>query len=262
MNKIGIVYFSGTGNTEFVAQNMKLALEKQDNQVNLINVEKDSIDLSDYNCIIIGGPVYVERYPEILLQYVENNLRNFRGKCMLFTTQGTNQATTTFQHAINRLTFLNITYCEFVLMPNNFFNFMFKEYTKEEAAKCIMESSAIVEGAVNEFLAGKTKFYPMNHFKVIMINMVYNLFYPIGVKFFNKKIAIDTDKCVNCKLCERNCPVNSIKITDKVSFNNSCLMCQRCMSNCPRDAFIYKNKQFVQYKPLFKESTYKEKKSS
>ena len=63
MNRIGIIYFSGTGNTKFVAQNMKIELEKYNKEVDLINIEKDTIDISDYKSLIIGGPVYVDRYP-------------------------------------------------------------------------------------------------------------------------------------------------------------------------------------------------------
>ena len=86
-----------------------------------------------------------------------------------------------------------------------------------------------------------------------MINMIYNLFYPFCTKLITNKIKIDQDKCINCKLCEKNCPTNCIKITDKASFNNNCLLCQRCMSRWPKDAFRYKKNIYVQYKPDFKD---------
>ncbi|MCC3866051.1 flavodoxin domain-containing protein [Terrisporobacter petrolearius] len=87
MKNIGIVYFSGTGNTKFVANNIKRELEIYNKEVNLINIEKGNINLKDYDSIIIGGPVYVDRYPEILIKYMEENLKGFTGKCMLFSTQ-------------------------------------------------------------------------------------------------------------------------------------------------------------------------------
>ena len=96
MNKIGIIYFSGTGNTKFIAQTIKEELEKHNINSDLINIEKDKINLDNYQSIIIGGPVYVERYPEILLKYVENNLKKYKGICMLFSTQANRNATVTF----------------------------------------------------------------------------------------------------------------------------------------------------------------------
>ena len=55
-NKIGIIYFSGTGNTKFVAQNMAKKLHQWGEEVDLINIEKDKpeetaqkiIDLYDF----------------------------------------------------------------------------------------------------------------------------------------------------------------------------------------------------------------------
>lgn len=42
MNKIGIIYFSGTGNTKFVAQTIQEELEKYNQDSDIINIEKDS----------------------------------------------------------------------------------------------------------------------------------------------------------------------------------------------------------------------------
>ena len=132
MNKIAVIYFSGTGNTKFIAKNIKNKLQEYGYESDLINIEKDKINPNDYKSLIIGAPVYVDRYPEILLKYMEKYLKNYKGKCMLFTTQASFKDSTSFQHCINRMPNLNITYCTFFTMPNNFFNFMFKKSSKEE----------------------------------------------------------------------------------------------------------------------------------
>ena len=78
MNKIGIIYFSGTGNTKFVAQTIKEELEKYNKDSDLISIEQDNVNLNKYESLIIGGPVYVERYPEILLEYMHKNLKEYK----------------------------------------------------------------------------------------------------------------------------------------------------------------------------------------
>lgn len=125
--KIGIIYFSGTGNTEFVAQNMAKKLHQWKETVDLINIEKNTIIPTDYKYIIIGGPVYVDRYPEILIKYAKDNLKNYKNKCMLFSTQASEKDSTAYQHFINNMPNLNITYCTYVPMPNNVYNFFFKK---------------------------------------------------------------------------------------------------------------------------------------
>ena len=44
MDKIGIVYFSGTGNTKFVARIIKRELERYNKEASLINIEKNKIN--------------------------------------------------------------------------------------------------------------------------------------------------------------------------------------------------------------------------
>ena len=139
MNKIGIIYFSGTGNTKFIAQTIKEELEKCNEDCDLINIESKTINLKNYKSLIIGGPVYVERYPEILLKYIDENLKTYKGKCMLFTTQANPNGTTTFQNCISKFPHLNVTYCMFIPMPNNFYNFVAKKSSKEEEIKLIKE---------------------------------------------------------------------------------------------------------------------------
>ena len=252
MNKIGIIYFSGTGNTKFIAQTIKEELEKHNINSDLINIEKDKINLDNYKSIIIGGPVYVERYPEILLKYVENNLKKYKGRCMLFSTQANRNATVTFQNFINKFPHLNVTYCMFIPMPNNFYNFFSKKMSKEEEIKLIKNAILKVRKEIKEFLNGKINLYPKKNINVKMVDSVYNMVYPYYARYLNNRINIDNDKCIHCKICEKNCPVKSIKITDKAKFDNNCTLCQRCLSKCPKNAFIYKKKEIEQYNPNFR----------
>ena len=81
-NKIGIIYFSGTGNTKFVAQNIAKKLQQWGEELDLINIEKDKIIPTHYKYLIIGGPIYIDRYPEILIKYAKDNLKNYKNKCI------------------------------------------------------------------------------------------------------------------------------------------------------------------------------------
>ena len=153
MNKIGIIYFSGTGNTKFVAQTIKEELEKYNKDSDLISIEQDNVNLNKYESLIIGGPVYVERYPEILLKYMNDNLKEYKGKCMLFSTQANPGGTSTFQNCISKFPHLNVSYCMFVPMPNNFYNFFAKKISKgvpHDFTQHAFDSSYRIDNLVRE----------------------------------------------------------------------------------------------------------------
>lgn len=252
MPKAAIVYFSGTGNTKFIAKNLKLELENNNINVDLINVEHDTIMPKQYDYILIGGPIYAERYTDLLLNYIDKNLKDYSGKCMLFATQVIDRSPAAFQHAINKFKFLNVSYCEYFTMPNNFYNFLlFKKTTEEEAKIAINESLKRCKRSIRYFIRGSEKRYYKNKPYIKMIDITYKAFYKYYMKHLWNKVTIDTDKCINCKLCEKSCPTKAISIENGVSVNNKCLLCQRCINNCPTEAFVYKDTPCTQYKPDF-----------
>ena len=250
MIRAAIIYFSGTGNTKFVACNMKKELEDRNIYTDLINIEKDTVLPCNYKYIIIGGPIYVDLYPDMLVNYIRKNLYGYTGRCMLFSTQSSNVPSSAFQDVLDRASFLNVKYCQYIQMPNNFYNFMFKKTPKEEEAKRIKEAINFSSKALEEFLSDREKIYHTNFLKVYFARAVYKIFYPHMAKRLTKNIEIDLNKCIHCRICPRK----SINLSNKVSFNDKCLLCQRCMNSCPRNAFLYKNKVYDKYEPNFKKN--------
>lgn len=51
-------------------------------------------------------------------------------------------------------------------------------------------------------------------------------------------ILVDTEKCIGCSMCQRDCPENNISITDKKAEirSQSCMKCGHCVAVCPKAA--------------------------
>lgn len=59
-------------------------------------------------------------------------------------------------------------------------------------------------------------------------------------RFALLKVEVDPDKCIDCKLCEINCPMD-IKILEyknqnKRVLSTECILCNTCSNVCPKDA--------------------------
>ena len=55
------------------------------------------------------------------------------------------------------------------------------------------------------------------------------------------KPVVDADKCVNCKLCERNCKAACIDIAHHRIDYSRCVACMDCIGKCPKDDIGYRH---------------------
>ncbi|GAH31752.1 unnamed protein product [marine sediment metagenome] len=62
----------------------------------------------------------------------------------------------------------------------------------------------------------------------------------VGARASIMKIAVDTEKCIQCGACERACPmdIKILEYTDKGSRVTSaeCIQCMECITVCPTSA--------------------------
>jgi MinD superfamily P-loop ATPase len=59
---------------------------------------------------------------------------------------------------------------------------------------------------------------------------------------YDKGFIIE-DTCNGCKVCEKVCPVNNIKVKDKPTFKHECICCYACTHNCPQNAIRLKSEK-------------------
>lgn len=116
-----ILYFSGTGNSRFVARKVAKITEDQILSLNEMLKSKVNVDLTQEERYIFVLPVYAGRIPRIIEEWIRKRDFNQEAEVYFLLTCGQ----TPFQSAlyINRLCkdkHLNLIGFDFFVMPENY----------------------------------------------------------------------------------------------------------------------------------------------
>lgn len=245
-----IVYFSGTGNTEYVAKAIKDGFVNKNIVCDSYEVSKNTGFEDKYDFYVFGAPIYAEMFPEFYTQWVKKHITKGNSrKCIIFSTQASEFACgpTVFAKDLKKIGF-EVVIEDCILMPNNYYVVMFKKFSEQQVSDALKQSKGRAEVVIDKFLNNGTLFNTAKG-REIWAKPVFKIFALWSKKWAKKGLSVDMDKCTQCGLCQKQCPVNNIKVNkDSVTFSDKCISCQRCVHKCPVNAFLYKNKVIDQYK--------------
>lgn len=247
-----ILYFSGTGNTKFIAN--KLCEEFIQNKCNMdIHSIEENINIKkySYDYLIVGFPKYFEYIPEIFMEYIKDNI-NYSGKeikTMIFST-GRDEIKSSFKELEDLLLEKNYK----VIITKNFkmpdSHILSKKYKGVE----VSDLEEIYKISINEVKNSVENFLIENYSKEKISNFKGNIIKRLS-RFRTRELYKNSYKfsisssCDKCNLCVRNCPTKNIdNIANEIKFRDNCIMCCRCISICPQNAILYKEKKYSQYK--------------
>ncbi|MFD3157753.1 EFR1 family ferrodoxin [Haloimpatiens sp. FM7330] len=249
--KGAIIYFSATGNTEYVAELFKKEFSKSNIECDLIDIVKHNELKEEYSFYIFGAPIHAEFFPNIYIKWIEKNLKfGNNKKCMIFSTQASNRGTgTEFLSKILKQRGFEIKIQQPITMPNNYYVVGFKEASEDKKQQICETAKHRIADIVKIFLLGEKSIEKVSGFKVKAYYPIFKLFNIYAKNWAKRTISIDYNRCIKCGACAKNCPTGNINIEDgEITFNSSCISCQRCLHICPVNAFLYKKKHFKQYK--------------
>ncbi|WP_027307795.1 EFR1 family ferrodoxin [Caloramator sp. ALD01] len=248
--KGAIIYFSGTGNTEFVAKLFKKAFEEKGYEMDLIEVTKQIKFKDDYSILVFGSCIHSEVFPDVYMRWIDKNILNGNSRrCIVFSTQAAKSAAgaNILSDTLKKRGF-NVSIVEHIVMPNNFYVVAFGKDTKEEVKQKTKKAEELVYEIVDSFLKDIKKIKEVSEIRKRYGNLAYSFFKKYAKTWAMKKISVDYDLCVKCLKCVSNCPTKNINFKDEIEFQDKCICCQRCIHQCPVNAFKYKGKHFEQYK--------------
>ena len=235
-----VLFFSATGNTEFIAR--QLALKLGDECLNLLDRVKrgDHSPLHSEKPYIICAPVYVCEIPRFLAAYLkEQTFTGSREVYFIFTSGGYAGISGQLAKAMFRKKKMRyLGHAEFKMPRNYVANDHYPMLPPEQVKERIHNSCRKLEQVAADIRAGRRlKARHVWLFETI-ITVPIN---PVWSKLkYQTKDFYATGGCVGCGKCERLCPLNNISIKDrKPVWGNECTHCMACIANCPTEAIEY-----------------------
>ena len=243
-----IIYFSGTGNSKFIADGLAEMLNETCESIPQLIDEKQYIDIKDGENLVIVYPTYAWQPPAIVLNYLKKIKISANAVVTAITTVGgeAGNGMSVLGKALDSRGF-KLTNTASVKMPDNFIA-MFEMPTEQEIKDCIVTAKSFIE-KIGGLLLSKKQFTLADEGKMATLktSLVYPLFKTLMI---SPKKFKNNDKCINCGKCIDICPTHNISIiANQVTWGKDCQWCMACIQRCPFEAIEYGNK--TQKKPRY-----------
>lgn len=240
-----ILYFSGTGNSRYVAEVIGKVTEDEILSMNQMIKKHEKRAINSENPYVFVCPVYAGRIPRIVENYI--NETNFEGsKKAYFVVTCSETPWRTVDYVEKLLNKKGITMIGFnsIIMPQNYI-VMYDTPSKAEADK-IIDKSLLKILDIAELIKKEKSLSIEKPGKKIMSSIINPIMYATTV---NAKKFKFTDKCVGCASCVEQCPLNNIKmVNEKPQWGKECTHCMACICGCPKNAIEYGNKTGNRYR--------------
>lgn len=243
--KTVICYFSGTGNTQKIADRYAEVLgasgEVETFLIEEVLTEKklpqELIEKIE-NCDLlgIGYPVYAFNAPPILLKFAKSLPHSKKIKrAFLFSSSGEpltmNNISSIKLSGILRRRNFDITNEYHYCMPYNII-FRHSDAMAYKMWQVAQQLVALDAAEISAGVAHRLKRVRCGKFLAWVMRCEH-----WGGRL-NGRLYRVSKECVHCNKCVNSCPTHNIKITKngKIKFGGKCLMCMRCAHLCPANA--------------------------
>lgn len=235
-----ILYFTGTGNSRYVAEQIAKITSDEIISINDKLKNNDTSDIKVNDKLVFVIPTYAWRIPKIVRKWISQT--NFTGvKNTWFVMTCGSEIGNSAKYNKKLCDEKGFTYMGTaqVVMPENYI-IMFSSPKQNEIEKIFAKAEPTIENTAKLINDNKSFSIPRNNLQdKFMSGLINQLFYPM---FVTKGFYAD-DKCTSCQKCAKICPLNNIKINDgKPIWDKNCTHCMACISYCPTEAIEYGKK--------------------
>lgn len=236
-----VLYFSGTGNSQYVA--IRLAKEISDEEVVSINACLKTGKVASTGSkrpLVFVAPTYSWRMPRVVERWIQKTA--FAGgqeAYFILTCAGGCGNAAFYAKKLCAKKGLRFRGLAPVLMPEIYLA-LFPTPSEAESRTILENANPIIAELSKKIRAGEALAEPsVSLAGRLQSGPVNSLFYPL---FVHDKGFRAAENCVSCGKCAARCPLNNIQLRNgKPVWMGNCTHCMACICGCPCEAIEYKS---------------------
>ena len=234
-----VLYFSGTGNSRYVAKQISKISGDELVSINQRLKEKDYSALSSEKPFVFVGPVYAGRLPRVMDDYIRRV--TFTGSKRVYFVVTCAQTPWQTAEYVQRLceekSFALLGFSS-VVMPQGYLAGGGTQ-PKEVNDKILKEAEPKII-SIAETIREKQMLPKEQPGKAMMSHVLNPIMYSMMIRAKGFRV---TGKCTGCGRCEALCPLNNVRLVNgKPVWGNQCTHCMACIAGCPSEAIEYGKK--------------------
>lgn len=237
-----IYWFSGTGNSKYVAEQLSVGLgDKMQSIVDAVN-HGNSGDFGDESSVGFVFPIYSWGVPPIVIDFIDKIdsriLQNKYIYAVVTCGDEVAKAPEMIRKSVRKKG-VEVAAIYSVIMPNNYVLLPGFSVDSEEVEQCkLNEAPARIATIVESIESRKIETDVVRGSMAwLKSTVVYPLFKRWGV--FPEKWK-STEQCISCGKCVKACPVGNITLEcGRPHWGKNCTSCVACYHVCPTNAVQY-----------------------
>jgi ferredoxin/flavodoxin len=258
--KLLILYYSGTGNTEFACTVAKAVAERGGHEVTMKTfAQAGGISLGDYDAYCFATPLQAWQPTKNVERFIKA-MPPLEGKAafLLSSSGGQPSQTAPLMTRWLRRKGIAVTGHFDLLCPDSWpvsrrsTHKLDQERPDVESLRELADFTRGMLEMLAAFLAGKKVALPRYHVRptlFFILSRLERLAKGRPNLTMGKKKIIESD-CTQCGICGRDCPAGAIRLDPYPVFGKECSACWRCINCCPEDCITTRLSSPYHYKGI------------
>ena len=233
-----VFYFSGTGNSRFVAKRIAEAVSQEAVDITTYTKTMDRPEFTDTGVYVFVCPSYMSAPARAMTDFVGWAGFPSGVKAYFIVTCAASMGITprVASEICEKKGFQYMGAAQ-IEMPQNYIA-LFTTKEVEENINIIEKAEIEIDRIAPLILNGEVlETKKIGSVEYSVTKWVRDVYYK---DFMKTKKFKATDKCISCQKCVKVCPLSNITMKDgKPSWGNKCTHCMACINQCPKDAIEY-----------------------